>query len=140
MMNRMIVFGALVFAASPMHAANSPEQQAREFVFSLHDHGDTERALEGLFKGSAGFTAHPDRIRGTTGAIDSVLKDFGPIEFTRFLKKDDLAPVLTRIFLVSDTAKGPVFWCATFYRKDPKSEDWSIASIRVSGSVDDIIK
>ena len=40
-------------AAALVNAAQSPEQQARDFVFSLHDNGDVGPALKGLFVGIA---------------------------------------------------------------------------------------
>ena len=131
----------LLFAAtSRAGAVRSPEQQAQEFVFALHANGDVGQALGKLCKDSPSFEMHPDRLRETTASIEAVLKEFGPVQFSRLLKREDVAPVLMRLSVVSDTANGPIFWVVTFYRRDPKVEDWTIVSIRVSGSADDIVR
>lgn len=140
-MIKYIFFFFVAFTAvSLTGAVLSPEQQAQTFVFALHDSPDVGRALQGLIKDSPTYLSHPERIGETSAAIERVLKEFGPVQYSRFLKKDDPAPVLMRLYIVSDTAGGPVFWGFTFYRKDPKIEEWKIVSLRLSGSAEDILR
>jgi len=135
-----LFFGFLSAAVATAYAVRSPEQQVQEFVFALHNNGDVAQALEKLCKDSPSYALHPDRLREASTAIEAVLKEFGAVKFSRLLKREDLAPVLKRVSLVSDTAGGPIFWGVTFYRRDPNVEDWSIVSLRVSGSAEEIVK
>ena len=103
-----------------------PEQQTREFFFSVSKERKIEPSLSELIRKSNVLRDQPERAKLV---INNAFDQYGAPTSSRFVRSDELGSGVKRVAVVTEIARGPAFWQFVFYRKSKAEAEWSLISV-----------